>query len=203
MPQCLSLKEQVTRFAYGDSLSTADERTVKAHLAVCAACRDFVSFVKKSRAVARTNAASDTGRTGCPSIEQLQNLQEGNTDEVREHVLNCMWCRGEYLLLSSLAEEEIPDLRSDKRTKQRTGHREASKSSSEVEDALNDEYWRVATEFSQYARRLEYLQYKRYLSDDEKLEELRLKKLKLRLKDELERVQLEQARLQDAKNKLA
>ena len=45
-----------------------------------------------------------------------------------------------------------------------------------------DEFQRLVQEHSQYSQRLESLTQKRYLTDDEKLEEVRLKKLKLRLK---------------------
>ena len=54
--------------------------------------------------------------------------------------------------------------------------------------AGNDEFRRLAQEHQQYSQRLDNLIQKRYLSDDEKLEEVRLKKLKLRLKDEMERI---------------
>jgi hypothetical protein len=43
-------------------------------------------------------------------------------------------------------------------------------------------------EHSLYARRLDTLRAKMFLSDDEQLEEVRLKKLKLSLKDEMERL---------------
>jgi uncharacterized protein YdcH (DUF465 family) len=43
-------------------------------------------------------------------------------------------------------------------------------------------------EHSLYARRLETLRSKLYLTDSEQMEEVRLKKLKLRLKDEMERL---------------
>jgi uncharacterized protein YdcH (DUF465 family) len=56
--------------------------------------------------------------------------------------------------------------------------------------ANNDEFRRLALEHSQYSQRLDSLTQKRYLSEDEKIEEVRLKKLKLRLKDQME--QLEQ-----------
>jgi len=49
-----------------------------------------------------------------------------------------------------------------------------------------DEFQRLAQEHSQYSQRLESLTQKRYLTDDEKLEEVRLKKLKLRLKDQMQ-----------------
>ena len=43
-------------------------------------------------------------------------------------------------------------------------------------------------EHSLYARRLETLRSKLFLTDSEQLEEIRLKKLKLSLKDEMERL---------------
>lgn len=55
--------------------------------------------------------------------------------------------------------------------------------------AGNDEFRRLAQEHTQYAQRLDLLIHKRYLSEEEKLEEVRLKKLKLRLKDEMERIE--------------
>jgi len=45
---------------------------------------------------------------------------------------------------------------------------------------------KLAEEHSQYSVRLDALVTKKYLSEEEKLEEVRLKKLKLRLKDQME-----------------
>jgi uncharacterized protein YdcH (DUF465 family) len=64
----------------------------------------------------------------------------------------------------------------------------------QVRDALfanNDEFRKLASEHSQYSQRLDSLTQKRYLSEDEKIEEVRLKKLKLRLKDQMERLEQE------------
>ena len=55
--------------------------------------------------------------------------------------------------------------------------------------ASHDEFRRLATEHTQYAERLDLLTQKRYLTEDEKLEEVRLKKLKLRLKDQMEAIE--------------
>jgi uncharacterized protein len=49
----------------------------------------------------------------------------------------------------------------------------------------HEEFQRLVQEHSQYSQRLESLTEKRYLTEDEKLEEVRLKKLKLRLKDQM------------------
>ena len=55
--------------------------------------------------------------------------------------------------------------------------------------ASNEEFRKLAQEHTQYAQRLDSLTIKRYLTDDEKLEEIRLKKLKLRLKDQMESIE--------------
>ena len=53
----------------------------------------------------------------------------------------------------------------------------------------NDEFRKLVQEHTQYSQRLDSLTQKRYLSEDEKLEEVRLKKLKLRLKDQMEAIE--------------
>ncbi len=53
------------------------------------------------------------------------------------------------------------------------------------------EFQRLVQEHSHYSQRLESLTQKRYLTDDEKLEEVRLKKLKLRLKDQMQSLELQ------------
>ena len=57
--------------------------------------------------------------------------------------------------------------------------------------AGQDEFQRLVLEHSQYSQRLESLTQKRYLTDDEKLEEVRLKKLKLRLKDQMHGLEMQ------------
>jgi uncharacterized protein YdcH (DUF465 family) len=52
--------------------------------------------------------------------------------------------------------------------------------------ASNEEFRRLSDEHTQYSQRLESLTQKKYLSEDEKVEEVRLKKLKLHLKDQME-----------------
>ncbi|HEV8385346.1 MAG TPA: DUF465 domain-containing protein [Candidatus Acidoferrales bacterium] len=55
--------------------------------------------------------------------------------------------------------------------------------------ASHEEVRRLAQEHSQHSQRLEALVQKRFLTEDEKLEEVRLKKLKLRLKDQMEAIE--------------
>ena len=55
--------------------------------------------------------------------------------------------------------------------------------------ASHEEFRRLAQEHSQYCQRLENLIQKRYLSEEEKLEEVKLKKLKLRIKDQMESIE--------------
>jgi uncharacterized protein YdcH (DUF465 family) len=52
--------------------------------------------------------------------------------------------------------------------------------------ASNEVFRKLVDEHSQYSQRLDSLVTKKYLSEEEKLEEVRLKKLKLRLKDQME-----------------
>ena len=51
--------------------------------------------------------------------------------------------------------------------------------------ASSEAFQKLASEHTHYAQRLEALHQKRYLSEEERLEEVRLKKLKLKLKDEM------------------
>jgi uncharacterized protein YdcH (DUF465 family) len=52
--------------------------------------------------------------------------------------------------------------------------------------ANNQEYQRLREEHSRYSSLLQQLASKPYLSEQEQMEEVRLKKLKLRLKDQME-----------------
>lgn len=60
--------------------------------------------------------------------------------------------------------------------------------------ASHEEFRRLAQEHTQYSQRLESLIEKRYLTEDEKIEEVRLKKLKLRVKDQMQSIEQEQMR---------
>ena len=53
----------------------------------------------------------------------------------------------------------------------------------EIQDPLSDEITRLHAEHRRYAQRLEDLLQKPYLSEDEQIEEIKLKKLKLHAKD--------------------
>jgi uncharacterized protein YdcH (DUF465 family) len=50
----------------------------------------------------------------------------------------------------------------------------------------NDEFRRLALEHSDYGKKLEGLSTRPFLTPEEQLEEVKLKKLKLRLKDQME-----------------
>jgi uncharacterized protein YdcH (DUF465 family) len=52
--------------------------------------------------------------------------------------------------------------------------------------ATNEDFRRLATEHASHKRRLEELATRPYLTEQEQFEEIRLKKLKLRLKDEMQ-----------------
>jgi hypothetical protein len=55
--------------------------------------------------------------------------------------------------------------------------------------ASHEEFRRLAQEHNQYSQRLDSLIEKRYLTDDERLEEVRLKKLKLLIKDQMNNIE--------------
>lgn len=52
--------------------------------------------------------------------------------------------------------------------------------------ASDPEYQRLSEEHARYAAQLDQLASKRYLNEQEQIEEIRLKKLKLRIKDQME-----------------
>ena len=54
--------------------------------------------------------------------------------------------------------------------------------------ATNEEYRELASQHSEFAHKLDDLEARPYLTDEEQLEEHRLKKLKLRLKDQMEAI---------------
>ena len=54
--------------------------------------------------------------------------------------------------------------------------------------ATNDEFRRLATQHSEFAKKLDALEARPHLTDEEQLEETRLKKMKLRLKDQMEAI---------------
>ncbi|HLJ86244.1 MAG TPA: YdcH family protein [Candidatus Angelobacter sp.] len=55
--------------------------------------------------------------------------------------------------------------------------------------ASHEQFRRLAQEHSHYSQRIETLSEKKYLSEDEKVEEVRLKKLKLNIKDQMESIE--------------
>jgi uncharacterized protein len=54
--------------------------------------------------------------------------------------------------------------------------------------ATSEEYRQLATQHSEFAKKLDALESLPHLNPDEQLEETRLKKLKLRLKDQMETI---------------
>jgi len=60
--------------------------------------------------------------------------------------------------------------------------------------ASHEEFRRLAQEHNQHSQRLHDLIEKRYLTEDEKLEEVRIKKVKLRLKDQMQMIEQEYRR---------
>ena len=60
--------------------------------------------------------------------------------------------------------------------------------------ASHEEFRRLAQEHNQHSQRLHSLIEKRYLTEDEKLEEVRIKKVKLRLKDQMHVIEQEYRR---------
>jgi uncharacterized protein len=62
--------------------------------------------------------------------------------------------------------------------------------------ASHEEFRRLAQEHTQHCDRLHSLIEKRYLTEEEKMEEVRIKKIKLRLKDQMHMIEQEYRREQ-------
>ena len=54
--------------------------------------------------------------------------------------------------------------------------------------ATNEEYRQLSSQHSEFAKKLDDLESLPHLSEEEQLEEVRLKKLKLKLKDQMEAI---------------
>lgn len=54
--------------------------------------------------------------------------------------------------------------------------------------ATNEEYRKLSTEHTEFARKLDALESLPHLTEEEQLEEHRLKKMKLRIKDQMEAI---------------
>ena len=54
--------------------------------------------------------------------------------------------------------------------------------------ATNEDFRRLVEQHSDYARKLDALESQTHLTDQEQIEETRLKKMKLRLKDQMEAI---------------
>ncbi len=54
--------------------------------------------------------------------------------------------------------------------------------------STNEEYRRLASQHSEFAKKLDALESLPHLTDEEQVEETRLKKMKLRLKDQMEAI---------------
>ncbi len=54
--------------------------------------------------------------------------------------------------------------------------------------STNEEFQRLATQHSEFAKQLDALEALPHLTQDQELEETRIKKLKLRLKDQMEAI---------------
>jgi uncharacterized protein YdcH (DUF465 family) len=54
--------------------------------------------------------------------------------------------------------------------------------------ATNEEYRRLSGEHSEFAKKLDALESLPHLTEEEQIEEVRLKKLKLKLKDQMEAI---------------
>jgi hypothetical protein len=195
---CSDFERRITRYAYASDLTHAERVWVEEQL---------VAFIRQSLSVVRSGAKAHTDDSipSCVNTDTIVALGEGRLygatrERVREHILNCASCRDEYLVWCSLDDAYIgPEvLASSDKSSSSTGKKIANHTAEEpplanvpdylikIAEPIREEYRRLALEHTRYDRRLDSLNHKRYLSQDEKLEQVRLKRLKLRLKDKLE-----------------
>ena len=61
----------------------------------------------------------------------------------------------------------------------------------------NENFRRLAAQHSEYKQKLQEFASRHYLTQEEQVEEVRLKKMKLQLKDQMERILIESRRAQN------
>jgi len=118
-------------------------------------------------------------------------FSKDEADKLRTHVLNCRWCRAEYLLISNLQAEEIPDHVFSNEGPEPSGQTQvATKASNTIESRTADLHLKL----NQYSHLRDELERRFDISDREKD--------KLKLKLEVQMAQVERL-LTREKNKLS
>ena len=99
--------EKLTRYAFGE-LDTVERNAVREHLARCAKCEEYVSFITRFNAALRDTRSESVGQTeACPDTTLIVDLEAGElsgkiAEHVRAHVLFCSDCRQEFYALRRL-----------------------------------------------------------------------------------------------------
>src|SRR5258706_1294850 len=92
-------------------------------------------------------------------------------------VANCHYVSAPFRLGAATSWEELPNM-----------ERNAQEEIKAHLMSTNQEFQRLASQHFEYAKQLDALESQSHLTDFEQLEETRLKKLKLRLKDQMEAI---------------
>jgi uncharacterized protein YdcH (DUF465 family) len=103
---------------------------------------------------------------------------------------------GDAVLHNTIERDYPPSLLAERLDSARQPHREElpnmeRNAQEELKAHLmmtNGEFQRLCQQHSEYAKQLEALEAQAHLTEEEQLEEVRLKKLKLRLKDQMEAI---------------
>jgi uncharacterized protein len=198
----------VVAYARSLDLPAAEKAEIDTHLKECGECRDFVLFIRKVNATLRQEATNNkeirqeaaNDAKADPSLGKVAEPRQAEYRRLAEQHRQCSQRLDALLQKRNLSgDEQLEEVRLKKQKLRLKGQMEhlelraACPSITEIPEPLREEFRRLAREHGLCSNRLDELDQKRFMTEDDRIEEVRLKKQQLLLKTQLDELEHEAA----------